>query len=124
MHVFIGLFQPFDTLCISMHSPTFPIRLVLATILLLLELNLSHCESLLPPCSIEKITQDPYLCKLNNEHCSACPPKPWPAKITPIVNIKDILDLDKDKKSLTVFTEINLIWDDPAISVKTPNNSE
>ena len=107
-----------------MHSLTFPIRLVLKTSLFfILELNLSHCESLLPPCSVEKITEIPYLCKLNNEHCSVCPPKPWPTKVTPTINIKDLLNLDKDKKSLTVYTDIALSWADPAISVKTPNNS-
>ena len=107
-----------------MYSVTFSIILEFATILFLLKLDLALCESLLPPCSVEKITEDPYLCKLSNEHCSACPPKPWPAKVTPIVNIKDIVDLDKNKKSLTVVTEITLSWDDPNISVRTPNDSE
>ena len=107
-----------------MYSVTFPIRLILETMIFLLELNLCHGESLLPLCSVEKISEVPYLCKLNNDHCSACPPKPWPTKVTPIVNIKDLLNLDKDKKSLTVSAEIFLSWVDPAISVKTPNNSK
>ena len=38
------------------------------------------------------------------------PPEPRPVLITPIVNIKDILDIDPNMKTLTVFIELILLW--------------
>ena len=56
------------------------------------------------------------LCKANETYCPVCPPKDWPAIINPIIDFKDVLDVNEKKKSITMLINLILIWHDYAIS--------
>ena len=56
------------------------------------------------------------LCKDNDTYCPVCPPKDWPAEINPIIDFKDVLEVNEEKKSITILIDLILIWHDYAIS--------
>ena len=68
-------------------------------------------------CTQTKVSSTNQLCKKMESKRPNWPPEPRPVLITPIVNIKDILDIDPNMKTLTVFIELILLWKDFEISV-------
>ena len=86
---------------------------VFITILILF--NLVNGE--LKLCTQTKVSSTNQLCKKMESKRPNWPPEPRPVLITPIVNIKDILDIDPNMKTLTVFIELILLWKDFEISV-------
>ena len=52
-----------------------------------------------------------------------CPPKPHPVEVTAVLDLKDVLEINANKKTMTVLTNIILTWKDEGISVFVPNNT-
>ena len=52
------------------------------------------------------------LCKESETYCPVCPPNPkdWPTKINPIIDFKDVLDVNEEKKSVTILINLIMIW--------------
>ena len=64
------------------------------------------------------------LCKKMGNYKANSAPKPWPVIVTPIVDLKNVLDVDQDKKSLTIYVYLITQWIDPEIFVHTPDEIE
>ena len=64
------------------------------------------------------------LCKNNLEHSPNRPPKPYPVLVNATIDLKDVLNVDADMETITVFAKIVLMWHDFGISVITPNNTK
>ena len=63
------------------------------------------------------------ICKKDNNHVTNRPPKPYPIKVIPILDLKDVHDVDVERETLTVYVKIVLWWEDFSISVITPNDT-
>ena len=63
------------------------------------------------------------ICKRFQDHCPVCPPKPYPVEVTAVLDLKDVLEINANKKTMTVLTNIILTWKDEGISVFVPNNT-
>ena len=60
------------------------------------------------------------LCKYQNEYRANDPPNPKPAILTPILTIQNVLDVDHDKKSITLYFTIELHWKESRLNVSIP----
>ena len=72
----------------------------------------------LPYCNetINNENESIQLCKLSETYCPICPPKDWPRKITPVIDFKDVLEVDEQKKSITILISFIMIWNDPTLN--------
>ena len=60
------------------------------------------------------------LCKYQNEYRANDPPNPKPVILTPILTIQNVLNIDHDKKSITLYFTIELHWKESRLNVSTP----
>ena len=66
------------------------------------------------------------LCKHQDEYRANDPPRilsytdPKPAILTPILNLQNVLYVDHDKKSMTLYFTIEMHWNESRIGVSTP----
>ena len=58
------------------------------------------------------------LCQLNENQTANQPPTPSPLKITPILDIRDILAINEKEETMTLMARIILDWKDLGISVR------
>ena len=67
------------------------------------------------------------LCKYKNEYRANDPPRiesyadPKPLIVTPILILQNVLDVDHDKKSMTIYFTIEMHWNESRIGVSTPD---
>lgn len=90
---------------------------LLLILILLSNLQPNKSGKILPLCA-EQDDNVYQLCTINEDHCPVCPPKPWPKSVTPILDLRGVLDADVDKRTITVFMKIILIWQDHEIFIK------
>ena len=93
-------------------------KLIISSFLVCFYVQLNEGGAFLPLCS-ENVTTV-RLCKINEDHCPICPPKPWPVNVTPLLFLKDILDIDELKKTIKLYAKISFFWIDNAIFVDYP----
>ena len=68
------------------------------------------------------------LCKQKNDYRANDPPRilsytdPKPAILTPILNLQNVLDVDHDKKSMTIYFTIEMHWNESRIGISTPDD--
>ena len=86
---------------------------------LFLFLHYANCSNL-PSCHMEFV--DIKLCKIFNNHTNIRPPQK-PVHVNPIVEIKDVLQVNNIKKTLTIAAKIFMEWNDFTVSLKGPNDS-
>ena len=71
-----------------------------------------------------KLCSDPVdeiqLCKYQNEYRANDPPNPKPVILTPILTIQNVLNIDHDKKSITLYFTIELHWKESRLNVSIP----
>ena len=66
------------------------------------------------------------LCKYKNEYRANDPPRieslsnPKPAILTPILTLQNVLNVDHNKKSITLYLTIELHWKESRLNVSTP----
>ena len=84
--------------------------------------SITSAERNLELCS--KPTKITKLCKKEENYKANSAPKPWPVNVTPIINIKDVLEIDQVKKSMTIYVYLITYWLDPEVYVHTPNGEE
>ena len=82
----------------------------------------SNEGSNIPYCSNNQ-SEHIQICKKDNNHTINRPPKPHPIKVIPILDLKDVHDVDVERETLTVYVKIVLWWEDFSISVITPNDT-
>ena len=86
---------------------------------LLLYFNLCACTTLvlgeLKLCS-KNVTKS-QICKKSIKYRANSTPKPWPIILKSIVDMKNILAIDPDKKTMTADIYLILEWIDPEINV-------
>ena len=83
-----------------------------------------HAEEELKLCSepVSKI----QLCKKKDDYVANAPPRilsftdPKPLTLTPILNLHNVLEIDHDEKSITLYFTIDMEWIDSEIGVSTP----
>ena len=73
-------------------------------------------------CSAE--VNKPKLCKHDRNMVANVPPDPLPVNVTPVLDLKNILRVDTERETVTVFMRIVLQWKDMGISVNTPNKTK
>ena len=93
--------------------------LLILTVLTISCLQLNEGGVFLPLCS-EHINAT-RLCKFSEDHCPVCAPKPWPVKVTPLLFLKDLLDIDESKKTIQLYARITFFWIDNGIFVDVPD---
>ena len=64
------------------------------------------------------------LCKKSGHYRPNLVPKPWPTMVTPYVDLKSVIDVDENKKTMTVYLYLVTYWFDQEISVNNPNVTE
>ena len=60
------------------------------------------------------------LCTTDSEYSVFNPPKPWPLVLNPMVDIKDVIDIDEEKQTMTVYIYMSLSWADDSLKVVSP----
>ena len=66
------------------------------------------------------------LCKHQNEYRANDPPRiesyadPKPLIVTPILTLQNVLDVNHDKKTMTIYFAIELHWKESRLNVSTP----
>ena len=95
---------------------------LILTVLVISHVHLIKGGVFLPLCS--ENTTETRLCKIDDDHCPVWPPKPWPVRVTPLLSLKDILDIDESKKTIQLFARITFFWFDYGINVDTPGDKK
>ena len=57
------------------------------------------------------------LCKKFADYRANLTPRPWPTIIIPTVDLKSVIDVDENKKTMTVYLFLVTCWFDHEISV-------
>ena len=73
-------------------------------------------------CEVE--TDVAKLCKKYEDYRPNDTPKPLPTIVTPYVDLKSVIDVSEDKKSLTLYIYLVTHWYDKEVSVHTPNGKQ
>ena len=60
------------------------------------------------------------LCTTDSEYSIFYPPKPWPLALNPTVDIKDVIDIDEEKQTMTLYVYMSLSWTDDSLKVVSP----
>ena len=83
-------------------------------------------STVLPLCSQEPsdFTQLPSLCQESKKFSTSEYPEPTPAKIESRVRIKQLLAVDEDDETFTLFVDFVLTWNDTRVGVKLGNESQ
>ena len=64
----------------------------------------------------ENVTKS-QMCKKSIKYRANTVPKPWPVSLKSIVDLKNILAIDPDKKTMTADLYLIVEWIDPEINV-------
>ena len=64
----------------------------------------------------ENVTKS-QICKKSIKYRANSTPKPWPIILKSIVDLKNILEIDPDKKTMTADIYLIIEWMDPGINV-------
>ena len=64
----------------------------------------------------ENVTKS-QICKKSIKYRANSTPKPWPVSLKSIVDLKNILAIDPDKKTMTADLYLIVEWIDPEINV-------
>ena len=73
-------------------------------------------------CEVE--TDVAKLCKKYEDYRPNDTPKPLPTIVTPYVDLKSVIDVSEDKKSLTLYIYLVTHWYDKEVFVHTPKGKE
>ena len=98
-------------------------RCWLLFILILSNLRPNESGKILPLCTEENENVH-QLCTINEEYYPVWPSKPWPKSVTPILDLRGVLDADVDKRTITVLMKIILIWKDQEIFIKNSRSTQ
>ena len=60
------------------------------------------------------------ICTENEDHMSDRVPRPIPRNIASIVDVKDIIGINEDEKTMTVYLHLIMEWQDPQLDVRGP----
>ena len=83
-------------------------------------LYFNYCCSILVKAELklcsENVTKS-QICKKSIKYRANTVPKPWPVLLKSIVDLKNILAIDPDKKTMTADIYLIIEWIDPEINV-------
>lgn len=71
----------------------------------------------LPTCNQDNFTHLPSLCQYDGEYSASEYPEPKPSHISSKIRIKQILDVDEDHETFTLFVEFTLTWNDTRVGI-------
>ena len=72
----------------------------------------------IPKCSKKNEEDILQLCiKESAAACAVCVPRPWPVQVTPIMSDAQVLHIDDDEKTVTMYVKLTLTWKNSAVSV-------
>ena len=89
-------------------------------ILFFIFIAFSYCE--LRPCVELQNSSVTLLCKNKESQRTNSPPQPFPVKVTPIVDFKDIIDIDPEEKTMSTFIKLILTWNDGGLGIVKGKN--
>ena len=69
-------------------------------------------------------TNKTKLCKKSGDYRPNLVPRPWPTMVTPYVDLKSVIDVNENKKTMTLYLYLVTYWFDHEISVNNPNETE
>jgi hypothetical protein len=64
------------------------------------------------------------ICKTGQVYKNNAPPEPLPTKLSSMVYITDILDVNTEANSMTIIADIIVSWNDSALSLHGGNDSK
>ena len=64
------------------------------------------------------------ICTINEDHMSDRVPRPIPRNITSIIDVKDIIGINEDEKTMTVYLHLIMEWQDPQLDVRGPKKKK
>ena len=83
-------------------------------------LYFNYCCSILVKAELklcsENVTKS-QICKKSIKYRANSTPKPWPVSLKSIIDLKNILAIDLDKKTMTADIYLIVEWIDPEINV-------
>ena len=83
-------------------------------------LYFNYCCSILVKAELklcsENVTKS-QICKKSIKYRANSTPKPWPVSLKSIIDLKNILAIDPDKKTMTADLYLIVEWIDPEINV-------
>ena len=85
-------------------------------------IEFSYCE--LKPCGELQNSSVTVLCKNKESQRTNSPPQPFPVKVTPIIDFKDIIDIDSEEKTMSTFIKLILTWTDEGIGIVKGKKNE
>ena len=77
----------------------------------------STSETSIPLCELE--FEKEGICKLQNHYDIFEVPQPRPVTLEVLLNVQDIIEVDEDDKSLTIFIDLKVFWNDSRLLLKT-----
>ena len=72
----------------------------------------------LKTCSVA--TNKPEICAIYENHTMNKPPRPWPMKLQPTIEFRDIIDFDQDANTITLVVRVLMHWNDTSIKLAGP----
>jgi hypothetical protein len=73
--------------------------------------------------SCTEANEEITVCKTGLMYQNNVPPEPFPALLNSKVAITDIVDVNTESNTMTIFADIILVWNDSAISLHGGNDS-
>lgn len=89
-------------------------------VVLFIFIEFSYCE--LKPCGELQNSSATVLCKSKESQRTNSPPQPFPVKVTPIIDFKDIIDIDPEEKTMSTFIKMILTWTDEGLGIVKGKN--
>ena len=69
-------------------------------------------------------TNQTIICTENEDYMSDRVPRPIPRKITSIIDVKDIIGINEDEKTMTVYLHLIMEWQDPQLDARGPKGKK
>jgi hypothetical protein len=70
----------------------------------------------------ETKNEEIQICKTSLSYVNNLPPEPLPTLLRPTIHINDVIDVDVTKKTMTVFCDLYLAWNDSYLSIGGAKN--
>ena len=79
--------------------------------------------SSLESCASKDVTKL-QLCTLEDAYDTSLPSEPWPVTVKNSVTVLDVVELNPDDNTLTIFVQLKVLWNDTGLSLISNDPNE
>ena len=69
-------------------------------------------------------SNETIICTRNADYKSDRVPRPIPRNISSIIDVKDIIGINENEKTMTIYLHLIMEWEDPQLDVKGPEGNK